>query len=191
MAQGAGRSLRVQVTVAAVKPSDPAGHANDERLIAAQLGRVPMGDWSVAARCTFGRPTVILTHPMLADGSPFPTLYWLTCPWIRSRVDTLESAGEIGEWAARLKADSALSADLLAADAIYRERRAAAAGGCDPMPSKGIAGQRDPLATKCLHAHVANALAGIDDPIGTAVLGALEDATCPNDACAADAEVTP
>jgi hypothetical protein len=79
---------------------------------------------------------------------------------------------------------------LLAADAEYRKRRAAAAGGRDPVPTRGIAGQSDPLATKCLHAHVANALAGIDDPVGLEVLASLQEVVCPNDQCAA-ADVTP
>lgn len=150
-----------------------------------------MGTWSIAARCAYDRPTVILTAPRLADGSPFPTLYWLTCPWLKREVDRLESAGATAAWAARLKADSPLAGALLSADAEYRRRRTEAAGGQDPTPGKGIAGQADPAATKCLHAHVANALAGIDDPIGTEVLGSLDDTACRNDECAAFVEVAP
>jgi len=71
---------------------------------------------------------------------------------------------------------------MRAADAEYRQRRAACAGGDDPCAAVGIAGQRDPLATKCLHAHVAAAAAGIDDPVGAALLdeGPRE---CPDDRC--------
>jgi hypothetical protein len=71
---------------------------------------------------------------------------------------------------------------MRAADAEYRARRAELADGTDPVPGVGIAGQRDPLATKCLHAHVASALAGIDDPVGLQVLDEV-GRECPDDAC--------
>ncbi|MHB9003025.1 MAG: DUF501 domain-containing protein [Coriobacteriia bacterium] len=191
MAQGAGRDLRIQVIADFATTPASTGSRDDARMVAAQLGRTPMGTWSVAARCEYGRPTVVLTHPRLPDGSPFPTLYWLTCPWLTSQAGRLESAGGTAAWAARLAAEPQLAEALLAADAEYRRRRAAAAGGIDPTPSRGIAGQADPTATKCLHAHVANALAGIHDPIGTEVLGSLDETTCPDDACASISEVSP
>jgi hypothetical protein len=167
------------------------GGPSDEVIVAAQLGRTPMGSWSIVARCKHGRPTVILTEPRLADGSPFPTLYWLTCPWLTSHVDRIESDGGAKAWAAKLQADPGLAAALVAADAEYRRRRAVAAGGIDPTPTKGIAGQAEPTATKCLHAHVAAALAGIDDPIGTELLGSVCEASCPDDACAGLERVAP
>lgn len=141
--------------------------------VTAQLGRMPRGAWWVEARCRFGFPQVIGTPPALDDGTPFPTLYWLTCPWLAASVGTAESGGAIGAWTSRLAADPSMSRRLRRSDDRYRARRASVAGGADPCASVGIAGQRDPAATKCLHAHVAATLAGIDDPVGTETLRQL------------------
>lgn len=159
-------------------------------LVSAQLGREPRGSWHVAARCEHGRPVVIQTAPILHDGSPFPTLYWLTCPWLRQYVDGLESAGAVAEWYDRLRTDPGLAEELRGADIAYRERRARAGGGQDPVPGVGIAGQNDPLETKCLHAHVAAYLASIDDPVGAGVLAGVGRA-CPDDLCARFQETVP
>lgn len=155
---------------------------DDAHLVEWQLGRVPRGDWRVAARCSFGRPIVVTTAPLLLDGTPFPTLHYLTCPHLTDRLGEAESAGAAGAWAARLAADEALAARMLAADAAYRAARSAEAGGADPTPDVGIAGQRDPLGTKCLHAHAAAFLAGIDDPVGEGVLAGLAR-ECDDDRC--------
>lgn len=156
-------------------------HAGDAVLVEAQVGRQPRSPWTTYVRCGFGRPSVISSAPVLDDGTPFPTLYWLTCPWLVERVGMLESSGEVAAWTRRLADDPALARAMRRADEEYRSRRSLA--GEDPCESVGIAGQRDPLATKCLHAHVAAALAGIADPIGRAVLGQI-DAECPDDLCA-------
>lgn len=153
-------------------------------LVAAQLGRVPRGKWRVAARCGYGYPAVITTAPVLDDGAPFPTIFYLTCPHLSEAVSGLESSGEIEVWRARVAADAALEARLRAADAAYRAARAAEAGGADPSPQVGIAGQRDPLGIKCLHAHVASALAGIDDPVGHGALAQVAR-ECGSERCAA------
>ena len=51
---------------------------SDEAVVAAQLGRAPRGLRSVAHRCPCGLPDVVETAPRLPDGTPFPTLYYLT-----------------------------------------------------------------------------------------------------------------
>jgi len=155
---------------------------SDADTVGAQLGRPPREPWRVAARCSFGIPTVIATPSRLEAGEPFPTTYYLTCPHLVAAIAALESAGETERWAERLAKDPALAARMLAADTAYRAARAAESAGDDACSAVGIAGQRDPLATKCLHAHVAAALSGIDDPVGTSVLEAGErecrDARC-------------
>ena len=168
----------------------------DAATVARQLGRAPRGRWRPVARCSYGRPTVILTGPVLGDGTPFPTLYYLTCPHLTERVSALESAGEIERWRARIAGDPALRELLSAADTAYRAARAAEAGGAgasaaeaggaDPVPDVGIAGQRDPCALKCLHAHVAAFLAGVDDPVGAGVLAAVVR-ECDDDRCGSEA----
>ena len=66
--------------------------------------------------------------PRLGDGSPFPTLWWLTCPWLAEAVSRAESAGGVAGWARRLAAEPALARRMLAADAVYRGARLAEDG---------------------------------------------------------------
>lgn len=158
--------------------------AAEHALVAAQLRRAPRLPWRVAVRCPFDRPAVIATPPRLADGSPFPTLYWLSCPRLVARVGGLESAGGADEWVDRFAADDALASRALLADAAYRAARLEEGGGEDPCADVGVAGLRDPLKTKCLHAHVAAFVAGIDDPVGERSLVEV-GCWCEDDECAA------
>ncbi|MDH4139592.1 MAG: DUF501 domain-containing protein [Coriobacteriia bacterium] len=158
----------------------------DSLIVTAQLEREPRVPWRVATRCRFGRPSTIASPPRLADGTPFPTLFWLTCPWLVRRVGEEESRGSAAQWAKRLAEDSVLAQRLEAADSRYRELRAAEGGGDDPCADVGIAGQREPIATKCLHAHVAAYLAGTDDPVGEAVVCETEP-ECDDDRCSPQA----
>src|SRR5215510_8061553 len=82
---------------------------DDRAVVAAQLGREPRGARAVAHRCPCGLPDVVETAPRLADGTPFPTLYYLTCPRATSAVSTLESAGLMKEQNARLSIDLELA----------------------------------------------------------------------------------
>lgn len=113
---------------------------------------------------------MVETAPRLADGTPFPTLYYLTCPRARAKVSTLESVGVMREMTARLRADADLAARYRAAHADYLRRRDALgvlAG------SPGAGGMPDRV--KCLHVLVAHALAagaGVN-PLGDEVLAGL------------------
>jgi hypothetical protein len=111
--------------------------------------------------------------PLLDDGTPFPTTYWLTCPSLVAAIHALESGGENRAWARRAGEDPALAAGMRRADASYRAARRAEGGGIDPCAETGVAGQADPLAVKCLHARVAAAVAGTGDPVGEGVLERL------------------
>ncbi len=111
---------------------------------------------------------VIENHPLLEDGSPFPTLYWLTCPIQNKRVSKLESEGAMGAVTARLARDPSLRARLASALDRYRARRDSHArievsGG---PPGGG------PDRVKCLHSHVAHELAGRDNPVGSLTMAA-------------------
>ena len=156
---------------------------SEATLVAEQIGRVPRTPWRVAARCSFGRPAAIVSPSLLADGTRFPSYAWLTCPHLIERVSAEESAGATARYAARSASDKSLAAALRAVDARVRELRAAESGGVDACPTVGIAGQRDPLGVKCLHAHAALALAGIADPIGIEVLASVQR-ECGDDRCA-------
>lgn len=160
----------------------PSAISAEATLVAAQLGREPRGPWRVAARCTRGFPSVIVSPGILEDGTPFPTHAWLTCPHLVEMLSAEESAGAAAGWAERARIDPNLAARLAAADAVLRDVRARESGGIDPCESVGLAGQRGPLGVKCLHAHVALALIGIDDPIGQAELTKIQP-TCADVRC--------
>lgn len=157
---------------------------SEDDLVARQIGRVPRRPWRVAVRCQWARPSVIASPSRLADGTPFPTLYWLTCPWLIESIGALESAGLIAEWDERLSRDAHLAASLEAADARLLDLRARESGGVDVCASVGVAGRASATHVKCLHAHVALALAGVHDPVGAETLSLLGEA-CDDDACAA------
>ena len=139
-------------------------------VIEAQLGRPPRGVRAVAHRCECGLPDVIETEPRLADGSPFPTFYYLTCPRAASAIGTLEAGGMMREMTSRLGNDPALAAAYDAAHHDYLARRDAV----EQLPGEpGVGGM--PSRVKCLHALVAHALAvgpGIN-PLGDEALEAL------------------
>ncbi len=109
--------------------------ARDEAAIAAQLGRAPRGLLAVAHRCPCGLPDVAETAPRLPDGSPFPTLYYLTCPRAAAAVSKLEAAGVMRDMTARL-ADGTLRRRYEAAHRDYLARRETAArrAAVQPLP---------------------------------------------------------
>ncbi len=139
-------------------------------LVARQVGRAPRTPWRVAASCVHDFPTVIASPSRLDDGTPFPTLYWLTCPYLADAASAAESAGELAEWDALVADDADLALALGAVDLELRERRVAESGGVDECGAVGVAGQESRTAAKCIHARIALVLVGIDDPIGEALL---------------------
>lgn len=140
--------------------------AQDLRQLHAQLGRTPRGKVTVVVRCGRGAPQVIQTAPRLDDGTPFPTLFWLTCPALKRWVDRLEGAGFIGEIRGRVHASQALARELEEAVMAYTHARD---GVADPGTATGIGGTFDWHAVKCLHAHYAHYLATGEDPVGRIV----------------------
>ncbi len=152
----------------------------DEAVIAAQLGRPPRGLVGVAHRCPCGLPDVAETAPRLPDGSPFPTLYYLTCPWAAAAVSKLEATGMMRDMTARL-ADGALRHRYEAAHRDYLARREAAAraAGVEPLPPGTQSAGGMPERVKCLHALVAHELAaesvnqGGVNPFGREALDAV------------------
>jgi uncharacterized protein len=129
---------------------------SDLVIVAAQLGRPPRGTRAVAHRCPCGLPDVVETVPRLADGTPFPTLYYLTCPRAVAAVSALESAGAMREMSARLREDPELAQAYRAAHDRYVERREEI-GHVEEVAGISAGGMPDRV--KCLHALLAQALA--------------------------------
>lgn len=135
--------------------------ADDVARVAALLGRTPAGDFEVVVRDDAGEPVVIRNAPLLPDGRPMPTRFWLVGKAANLAVSRLEASG--GVRAAELAVPAA---DVATAHRTYAAERDAALppdhGG--PRPTGGVAGTREGV--KCLHAHYAWWLAGGDDPVG-------------------------
>ncbi|GLW62089.1 hypothetical protein Arub01_03330 [Actinomadura rubrobrunea] len=150
----------------------------DRAAVAAQLRREPRGLRRVAYRCPCGLPAVIETAPRLPDGTPFPTLFYLTCPKAASAVGTLEGSGIMRAMQGRLADDPALRAAYAAAHDDYLRRRdeAAREEGVEPLPPGTQSAGGMPERVKCLHALVAHELAvpGVN-PFGREALDALPE----------------
>jgi hypothetical protein len=164
---------------------------DDRAAVARQLGREPRTFRRVVARCPWGLPAVTEQDPYGADGEPFPTTYYLTCRHLVAAVSRLEAAGGVERWSATVAADPSLRDDLeRATEEQRRIRRELAAGdrGADEGASLelGIGGSSTPTALKCLHAHVAFALACPGYRVGEAVLAEVP-ARWPDRCCTADA----
>jgi len=146
----------------------------DRQVVQAQLGRSPRATRDVAHRCPCGNPDVVKTAPRLPDGTPFPTLYYLTCPVAASRIGTLESSGLMAEMTERLAADPELAARYRAAHESYLAERAEL-GEVPEIAGTSAGGM--PTRVKCLHVLVAHALAagpGVN-PLGDEALARLGD----------------
>jgi hypothetical protein len=145
----------------------------DRTVVEAQLGRPPRGTRAVAHRCPCGLPDVVETTPRLADGTPFPTVFYLTCPRATAICSRLESGGVMKEMAARLAEDPDLAARYRAAHEDYLARREAI-GHVEEID--GISAGGMPGRVKCLHVLVAHALAagpGVN-PLGDKALERME-----------------
>jgi uncharacterized protein len=152
----------------------PEAPAPDRRLIEAEIGRDVRGSVAVAARCRYGLPAVVRTAPLLPDGTPFPTLYWLACPAARVAVGRLEAAG----WNARLSDRVAAEPDLAAAHAAAHRSYLAQRDAMARLPGDpGVGGL--PGRVKCLHALYAHQAATGANPVGRIVAQAVDPVDCP------------
>ena len=147
-------------------PFDPPTDA-DVAVVSAQLGRPARGVIGIAARCVCGNPTVVATHPRLPDGTPFPTLYYLSHPGATAAISTLEATGVMAELQETLEGEVADA--YRAAHLSYLADR----DSIEEVPEiSGFSAGGMPDRVKCLHALAGHALAagpGVN-PIGDAAL---------------------
>jgi hypothetical protein len=154
--------------------------AEDDRdAVARQIGREPRAFRRVALRCPFGRPAVTEQNPYDAAGEPFPTTYYVTCRWLVAAISRLEAAGGVERWTAAAETDPALAQSRTKADDEQRAiRRGLAEGrtGRDRGASLdlGVGGAGRTGSLKCLHAHVAFALARPGYELGERIAAELE-----------------
>jgi uncharacterized protein len=148
----------------------PVVDRSDLDTVARQLGREPRGVLEIAYRCPNGEPGVVKTAPKLPDGTPFPTLYYLTHPTLTAAASRLESSGLMREMSDRLRDNPQLAAAYRAAHEAYLTER-------DAIESLGtsFSGGGMPDRVKCLHVLIAHSLAkgpGVN-PFGDEALAAL------------------
>jgi hypothetical protein len=142
----------------------------DLHAVALQLGRDPRGVLEISYRCPNGQPGVVKTAPRLPDGTPFPTLYYLTHPALTAAASRLESSGMMRDMTERLSRDEDLADAYRRAHQSYLAER-------DAIESLGttFSGGGMPDRVKCLHVVIAHSLAkgpGVN-PFGDEALAVL------------------
>lgn len=150
----------------------------DTNAVTKQLNRPPRGVIEVAHRCKCGAPDVLKNSPKLPDGTPFPTLYYLTCPRAAAYIGTLEANGVMKQFEEDLANDADLAKEYELAHENYLATRQEIE---DVEEIHGISAGGMPSRVKCLHVLVAHALAcgpGVN-PLGDRALAMLKDWSIP------------
>ncbi len=145
---------------------------SDLATIAEQLGRPARAILEISSRCPSGHPNVVKTEPRLDDGTPFPTLYYITCPRLAGAIGTLEASGLMREMSFRLEHDEQLAEAYLTAHLNYLSQREAIE---HVEEIDGISAGGMPTRVKCLHVLVGHSLAvgpGVN-PLGDETLDLL------------------
>ncbi len=146
----------------------------DIEAVSEQLGRPARGVLGIAARNEVGEPTVVATSPRLEDGTPFPTLYYLSHPKLTAQASQLEASGLMAELAHLLETDEEISEQYRLAHEQYVADRESIAHVAE---LEGISAGGMPTRVKCLHALIAHSLAagpGVN-PIGDRALAAISE----------------
>ena len=147
---------------------------SDDEALALQIGRPARGVVEIAHRCQCGLPDVVKTLPRLPDGTPFPTMYYITCPKLASKIGTLEANGVMKELESELDGNSEFQIQYRKAHESYLQERAELEV-VDEI--SGISAGGMPERVKCLHALIAHSLAvgpGVN-PIGDRALALLSE----------------
>ncbi|MBN2220002.1 MAG: DUF501 domain-containing protein [Kosmotogaceae bacterium] len=156
----------------------------EKKIVSLQLGRVVKNDFIVVMLCDWGFPQVIRSS-LISDGRPFPTLFWLTCPFLKEEVSRLESKGMISHFEKRIEQDKSFAAAFLDAHretTLLKEKMLDESSVPEEsrrlLLDRGIGGIRNLKKVKCLHLHLANYLGGIENPVGREVWNLLEKKQC-------------
>lgn len=162
---------------------------DDREVVEVQIGRPLRAGSEVVTRCHLGLPVVVRVPPHLDDGTPFPTLYWLTCPLATTRIGRLEGAGGVKRMERKAAAEPEFGKALDRAHASYAAERDSAITNTEvPPPSGGVGGTA--TGVKCLHAHYAHHATGGENPVGELVAHWIGPLDC-EVRCVVDAEINP
>lgn len=150
---------------------------DDHAVASVQLDRPLRATGEVSARCHLALPVVVTVPPLLNDGTPFPTRYWLTCPLALRRIGRIESVGGVKQMERFLEANDDLAARMEERHLTYAAERDEHLPSDAPLvPRGGVAGLR--RGVKCLHAHYADYASGGDNPVGELVAPWVEPLDC-------------
>ena len=162
-----------------MKPLGDRPSSHDIEVVSEQLGRPARDIAGITARCVCGNPVVVVTTPRLGDGTPFPTLYYLTQPESTRAASRLEAAGRMADYQARLGEDAEVAeAYRLAHESYIRTRESIDA--VDEIAGISAGGMPDRV--KCLHSLMGHSLSvgpGVN-PVGD---WALAEAQWSLDSC--------
>ena len=167
----------------------------DLRIVSAQIGKFPQNLLEISLKCSFGFPMVIKSKPIL-NGKPFPTIYWLTCPYLRYRISQLEAEGKIPEYEKVLSSSSKIYDRQLKAHIMAREealkmlKKSNLKWVKERIKNAGMGGIVDFSHIKCLHLHVAYHLGGIKNPVAEMALNEIITLECSNAMCKKYEEVS-
>jgi hypothetical protein len=160
--------------------------AEDIEIIYHQIKRRPKNVLNVVRYCNYGFPVVVKAFPIL-DGKPFPTLYWLTCPFLVGKISSIESDKGILKYEKLLEESSDLYDEHVKANLKARKIIFELIEKSDRIAMKfeesGFGGIKNFKHLKCLHLHVAYHLGGIENPVGRLVLSELGDEECSDGKC--------
>jgi uncharacterized protein len=150
---------------------------DDREALERQLGRKPRAFRRVVVRCPYGRPAVTEQAAFDENGDPFPTTFWVTCPYLVAAISRLEAAGGVERWSRLAAEDPGLASSLASGTEEQRRLR--------PELPGGIGGATRTGSLKCLHAHAAFALARPGYELGERILAEVEQ-LFPADGCCMD-----
>lgn len=150
-----------------------------DSIVEFQLDRPPRGNWWPRVFCPYGFPMAIETEPFLEDGTPFPTLFWLTCPYLKEEISRIESSPVKTNIIKEVRQDRVASAEELESESLYSEY----------LKRQGlkrelyVGGSRSPLTFKCIHALIAWYLVSHRGVAARLVLAELESTYCEDKRC--------
>jgi hypothetical protein len=166
-------------------------NSSEKFIIESQLNRKIYNVMDISKRCCYGYPQVIKSYPLKA-GVPFPTLYWLTCPYLIKVVSDMESEGKISELQNIISKDENLKSEFVEAHKSEIKERFRIAENeilklpevmIQKMKNTGIGGIKNFETVKCLHLHLASFLGGTKNPVGRIVWGKISSKECFDKQC--------
>jgi hypothetical protein len=161
------------------------------KIIEKQMGRKMSNKMEVSSFCKYGYPTTIKNYPIM-NRKPFPTMYWLTCPYLNEEISRLESQNFIDKIQNKIDENEEMLHELKNAhkseikhrlDIIKDEIEELPYPMQKSLKEKGIGGISDFKYVKCLHLHFASYISGNDNPIGREVDQLLEKRYCNSCVC--------